>query len=618
MTARRVTIPHISALDGLRGVAVIGVLLFHGEHLKGGFLGVDLFFVLSGFLITSLLLAEHRGADTIALGAFWARRARRLLPALALMLFGVILYTALYADPTALSNIRDDALSTVGYVANWRSVFAHQSYFNLFIARSPLEHTWSLAIEEQFYVVWPLVVVGVARFTRRRPIAPTIFAVAVVLDVGSFALMTALYNPQNTARVYFGTDTRAGALFAGIAVAAAIATWGHLRGTFARVALEGAACAAILGMAALWSQLHGEAPRLYHGGFVAAALGAAVIIMAAVHPRRGPIAIALSFAPFRWLGIISYGLYLWHWPVDVFLDGDRAGVSGWPLFALRTAVALAIAIASYVWVERPIRRGAIAGRQWRWVTPAIAGVLVVAIFAVTAGAKGLPIPKDDTGRAKPGGVLVVGDSVSRTVAPGLDRAGFDVTNDGINGCRLLRGVVHEFIQTASCPWLRLWRREVKVLQPKAVVLVQGAFELSDIRPPGSPSVFVPGSLFWANYYYAMLKQVVDVLSADGAKVVLPLIPCFGQVGAGAAFAKSGAFDVDRVRAANRVIQLLASRDRRIIAPDLFGFLCPQGVYVANLGGVKIVRFDGTHFSAAGSDLVAKFLAPFVAKGMERP
>jgi len=212
----------------------------------------------------------------------------------------------------------------------------------------------------------------------------------------------------------------------------------------------------------------------------------------------------------------------------------------------------------------------------------------------------------------------VGDSVSRTVGPGLHRAGFDVTNDGINGCRLLRGAVREFIQTTTCPWIGLWRREVRLLRPKVVVLVQGAFELSDIRPPGSPTVFVPGTLFWANYYYAMLKQVVDVLASGGAKVVLPLVPCLGQVGAGAAFAASGAFDVNRVRAANRVIQLLASRDHRIIAPDLFGFLCPKGAYVSTLNGVKNVRFDGTHFSAAGSDLVAKYLAPFVAKGMERP
>ena len=143
---------HITALDGARGAAVIAVLLFHGGVLKGGYLGVDLFFVLSGYLITSLLLAETARSGTIGLGGFWARRARRLLPALFLMLLAVCAYAIFIAKPTELNQIRGDFLATLGYVANWHLVLAHYDYWRLFTSPSPLNHTWSLAIEEQFYV----------------------------------------------------------------------------------------------------------------------------------------------------------------------------------------------------------------------------------------------------------------------------------------------------------------------------------------------------------------------------------------------------------------------------------------------------------------------------------
>ena len=230
MSVDRVSIPHVRALDGLRGAAVAGVVLYHGDHLKGGYLGVDLFFVLSGYLITSLLLAEWRrsgsesGEGRIALGAFWARRARRLLPALVVLLFGVAVYCVLFASATELGRIRGDALSTIGYVANWRAIFAQQSYFDLFSAPSPLQHTWSLAIEEQFYIFWPLIFVGLAAFWKRHTPAAVLTA-AIALGSTSALLMIGLYNQANLNRVYYGTDTRAFALFAGIAIAAMVALW---------------------------------------------------------------------------------------------------------------------------------------------------------------------------------------------------------------------------------------------------------------------------------------------------------------------------------------------------------------------------------------------------------
>jgi hypothetical protein len=212
---------HVPALDGLRGLALAGVLAFHaGGALPGGYLGVDLFFVLSGFLITRLLLVEASDTRRIDLKRFWLRRARRLIPALLLLMPAVALYARFVAHPDEVHGIRWDALATLGYFANWREALSSASYWEIFTAPSPLHHTWSLAIEEQFYVVWPLVVLVCLRLAGRRGLA----AVSIALAVASATAMLLLHSPERTSRVYFGTDTRAtgilfGALFAMVAAA---------------------------------------------------------------------------------------------------------------------------------------------------------------------------------------------------------------------------------------------------------------------------------------------------------------------------------------------------------------------------------------------------------------
>ncbi len=385
---------HITALDGARGAAVIAVLLFHGGVLKGGYLGVDLFFVLSGYLITSLLLAETARCGAIGLGGFWARRARRLLPALFLMLVAVCTYAVFIARPTELNHIRGDFLATLGYVANWHLVLAHYDYWRLFTSPSPLNHTWSLAIEEQFYVVWPLVALGVGFIVRRGRTAISwaraMFFTSLFLSIASAAQALRIWqSSEGTVRIYYGTDTRAAAILFGAALASWIAWRGAASSKRGRLSLEvlGFIATAVL----VWAYFRLEQGGLYSGGLLICSLAATAVIAAITHPESGPLARAFSARPFVEAGIISYGLYLWHWPIYVWLNADRVGLNGWPLLGVRIAVTLLVALLSYRFVEKPIRYGAFSAKTLRWFTPFAAALLIGLALISTRGAEASPI-----------------------------------------------------------------------------------------------------------------------------------------------------------------------------------------------------------------------------------
>ena len=367
------------AIDGLRGLALIGVLLFHANGaLRGGYLGVDLFFVLSGFLITRILLAEQRATGRIELRSFWVRRARRLFPALLALMPAIGLYAHFVARPAELAGIRADALATLGYVANWRAVFSNESYWELFVSPSPLEHTWSLAIEEQFYVVWPLVVVIVLRRFGRR----ALFAVALGLALLSMLAMVALFDPERAMRAYYGTDTRAAAILAGAALSCVVPSAAMLGSTALRV-LDAAGVLALAGLAWAWSVIDGRDVLLYHGGFWLTELLSLVLLGCALSGRRSFIARLLSFGPLRALGTVSYGAYLWHWPVNLVLTAERCHVHGFALHALRAAVTFGIAALSFHWLEQPIRRRGLPFGRARRIVPA---AFVAAALAVVLGA----------------------------------------------------------------------------------------------------------------------------------------------------------------------------------------------------------------------------------------
>jgi peptidoglycan/LPS O-acetylase OafA/YrhL len=377
-------LPHLPGLDGVRAVAVAAVLLFHlpAQVLPGGFLGVDVFFVLSGFLITSLLLAEVETSGRLRFGAFYARRARRLLPALFLVLaFTTVL--ALTVAQDAAAQLRQDALAALTYTTNWWFVVDARSYFEV-MGRPPLlQHLWSLALEEQFYLVWPAVMLVVWRRWGRRGVG----VVAVLGALASTAAMAAgavFGSGADTARLYFGSDTHAMTVLAGAALAT---VWRPARMalTLPRagdLGLTVAGVASLVGLTACFALAGEGTPWLYRGGFLGVAVLAAVLVLASSHPgaRFGRV---LGTQPLGWLGTRSYGIYLWHWPVFLVTRPNLDLPFGGPAAAATSlVVTFCLAEASYRWVEMPIRRGALT-RVWR--RAAAAGALR-ARHAVALGA----------------------------------------------------------------------------------------------------------------------------------------------------------------------------------------------------------------------------------------
>jgi len=331
------------------------VVAFHADlaWARGGFLGVDAFFVLSGFVITRSLLDEDRRRGAIDLVRFWSRRLARLLPALLLLVAAVAVY-AFVRRIDGLQAFRADAVAALLYVSNWRFLARGEGYFATTAAPSLLQHTWSLAVEEQFYLVWPVAVAFALRCRRDRS---TLLALAAGGAAASAALQIGLaFGGASATRLYFGSDTRAQSLLMGATLACLLVptpTRITVRGQRALHSLAGLGLAVT---AVLWWLADGRSPWLYRGGFTVAALAVASVIPSVALVPDGAIARALGVAPLRWLGAISYGVYLWHWPVQLVLTHSATGLQGAPLILFRFVVTLAVAEASYRLLELPIRR----------------------------------------------------------------------------------------------------------------------------------------------------------------------------------------------------------------------------------------------------------------------
>ena len=295
----------------------------------------------------------------------------------------------------------------------------------------------------------------------------------------------------------------------------------------------------------------------------------------------------------------------------MYLDSERVHLTGGPLFAVRVGVTVTVAVLSYRFVEQPIRLGIGAPARIRRLAPALAAVLVLAVFVSTNGAPTTPAAAATNVR---GGILIVGDSVAGSLRPGLEDLGQPVAESWTPGCRLISGELRfETLFTHDCSWRKDWAAVVKQQHPDTVVLLPAVWDLFDVRPSHTKSYLVPGTEQWTRAYSAALESAIAVLGSTGAHVILPTMPCVGAV-PGAKRGMGSALDVARVRAANDVVIRIAARHpAMVVAPDLFTFLCPSSKYEQGAGGIASVREDGEHYTPEGADYVAEFLRPYIVR-----
>jgi peptidoglycan/LPS O-acetylase OafA/YrhL len=593
-------------------------MAFHAGHLRGGFLGVDLFFVLSGFLITSLLLAEWDASGSIDLPAFWGRRFRRLLPALLVVLAVVTAYGAVALPATELGELRRSGLGTLGYVANWVAIRSGSDYWAAFSAPSLLQHAWSLAIEEQFYVVWPLLGALGLRLTRGRR-GPLVLATSV-LAVASVASLWINHRPgASTARAYYGTDTRAAAILYGALAALWLAGRARRSAQPAERVLAWAGVPAALVLVWAWTSLGGTDDALYGFGLPLVGVSAAVLIATVSGPSAGAIGRVLSIRPLGALGRVSYGLYLWHWPVFVVLEPGRFGLHGWVLTTVRVVVSLLLAVLSLRLVEQPVRSGRVPHRRWRVAAPALVGVMGVGILAGTAGAVDR---HDDVGDrvsvapdpAAPQGarsLLVLGDSQAVVLALASPKqvAGMSVGGDATVGCGIGPGLAtshgrplaSDDINETCLGVVDEWAARVRHDDPDVVLLHVGAWDVLD-REIGD-RVVAFGTPEWDDLTEANLRSVLERLGSQGAQVVALTSPCFAPTDQVEGGDQRG--EPARVTRWNELLRRAADATGATVV-DYGGFLCPGGAYQEVRDGVPL-RSDGVHLTQEGTQMAWRWL-----------
>ena len=632
------------ALDGVRALAVTAVAVYHfgggdTSALPGGFLGVDVFFVLSGYLITGLLLAEFGRTGRIDLVAFWVRRLRRLMPALLVMVLVVSGWVWWATPPDAYPGRRSDVFWTLGYLANWHLVRTSETYFAAYGSASPLRHAWSLAVEEQFYLVWPALALGLMWLGRRwlghRIGAPTAVAVAALVGIAASATwMATAYLPLYPSAAYYGTQGRVQELFVGVLLATVI---GSVRDR--RPAVTAAGVAGLVGLLAAIAVMSDDGAFFYSGGALLVCLATAGVITGVELAPRSRLARAFSWRPAVALGRISYGVYLWHWPLVVMIPLSGSWGERWGQQALRVALTLGAATASFVLVEQPVQRSRRVLHTSARVVGA-AAVSVALVVAVSIPATALPGTLADqvsqsSDRACPGeaidvlrtctwpaghspdrpvGIALLGDSTARALAPGLDD--------------WARSTGKRWLEAA---WKRCTAAGVTVLAgsepapdiPSRACRDQGARLIRDALAADEPPVVLVAE-FWGHHQRLLVdgqrlapgtpahdaalragyEQVVEQVAAYGGRVVFVELPPPGeQLGAQVAGGRpagsarppvggNGRF----VDGFNALLQAVAADYPGVASTvSVTDLICPQGRCAA-LQGDLLVRRDGVHYS----------------------
>lgn len=610
-----------SALDGVRAISILLVLFFHAglAGFSGGFIGVDIFFVLSGFLITSLLLDEHLETGRISLGQFWRRRLKRLMPAIVVLVVGVNATSLLISPAGLYGHLGADTVSSLFFFANWHFISATSSYFFSLGVASPLNHMWSLAIEEQFYWIWPVAL----WFALRRFISITTLAVAVVIiGVASQTWMAfGAAHHFNSNRIYFGSDTHLQGLVAG-AVAALLLFRSHvLTTTLTRITTwcTRLAPVALGGLVLSLAFMSEKSAFLYRGGFVVVATCAAVLVVHIVTKPEGLIGRLLAVRPLVFIGKISFGLYLWHYPIFVFINRNNIHHARFSLLAVRLVVTFLVAVLSYYLIEVPLRRGPLPARRWHYVVvAALVGALAlgsVQLEHVRNQRVTYPIPNSVA--ATQTSTLLLGDSVAMTLAvqisPWGPHYGIDLHSGAYLGCGIISTIRpvttgHLFRNNPACrlhdgvdPLLGHWQSDIDTYHPRVIIVLSGRWE--------SHNVFMPHGRLENIYGQDMQHRIrismghLDTMArAAGAKVLYLTAPCFNprQTAFGDTLPES---DAKRVDAYNALITSEAARLGNAVY-DLHTQVCPTGRFQWRVDG-KLVRLsDGIHFDTGITPLVA--------------
>lgn len=654
---RRLTLDHLRPLDGLRGVAVAAVVIYHlfPRVLPGGFLGVDVFFVLSGFLIASLVVREREATGRLDLRTFYLRRLRRLTPAVVVLITVLGVYAAVAGTPGELGRLRAHGLWSLAWLANWRFVLDGTTYTDVVAGVSPLRHMWSLAIEEQFYLVFPLLVValGATWLGGKAHLRRRLVVVAGVGAVTSAVWMVVLSaSTDGIERAYFGTDTRVQSLLVGVVLGAVLVGRPPVEGPAARV-LARLAVPATVAVGVLFVVAGEQAVWMYQGGFTVVAVVVAVVI-ASVR-ASGWLSAALSWRPLVALGLISYGVYLWHWPIIVLVDRQMVGFGGVGLAAVQVALTLGIATLSYVLVEQPIRNGALSQKMGRWALAATPVGVAVAALVLVAGTVVPEVPTvepragavadaggDDTSGVvsdpgtqtepvvEPLPIVMMGDSVAHTLAGGelnlgsddhppwlpelshFDPAVVTMTSIARPSCSYIPGRVVSSVggrvaELGSDEVCGDWQADLNAALEQHNARVVVLISANDTLDRNVDGDYVEvGSPQWSQLYEQHLTNLSRQVAAAGATLVLVTPPQRSERFYIEADNESGW----REHALAEAMELFAAADPLVSVSDLASVVCPSGNCAEPTGGFDAGwRFDGLHYDGFGARWFSDWITP---------